>query len=113
MHELSIVQNIIKIVAIEAKNSGVERVTEVNLEIGQLSGIEFSSLEFAFKNLSPGSVIEGAEIYIEKPGGTARCSKCGNEFSIDTFLGSCNLCNSFDLEIIRGKELRVKSITIN
>ncbi len=91
----------------------MDRATEVNLEIGQLSGIEYNSLEFAFQNLSPGSVIEGAKIHIEKPVGTARCNKCGNEFDIETFIGSCNLCNSFDIEIIRGKELRVNSITIN
>ena len=77
MHELSIVKSIIKIVAMEAKKSGVERVNEVNLEIGQLSGIEFESLEFALKNLAPGSVIESAEILIEKPGGAARCNNCG------------------------------------
>ena len=113
MHELSIVQSIIGIVAMEAKKSGVERVTEVHLEIGQLSGVEYDSLEFALKNLATGSVIESAEITIEKPGGTARCSNCGYEFAIENFIGSCNLCSSFDLEIIKGRELRVKSITID
>jgi hydrogenase nickel incorporation protein HypA/HybF len=112
MHELSIVQNIIKIVAIETQKSGVDKATEVNLEIGQLSGIEYNSLEFAFQNLSPGSVIEGAKINIEKPSGTALCKNCGNKFNIETFIGSCSLCNSIDIDIIRGKELRVKSITI-
>jgi hydrogenase nickel incorporation protein HypA/HybF len=112
MHELTIVQNIITIVAKEAEKSGAKQVTEVLLEIGQLSGVEFESLEFAFRNLSPGSVIESAEIAIEKPKGTARCMNCGFEFEIENFIGSCNKCSSFDLEIIRGRELRVKSITI-
>ena len=112
MHELSIVQNIIGIVAMEADKSGVKRVSEVHLEIGQLSGIEYNSLEFALKNLAPGSVIEAAKIIIEKPEGTARCNMCGNEFNIENFIGSCSSCSSFDLEIIRGRELRVKSITI-
>jgi hydrogenase nickel incorporation protein HypA/HybF len=113
MHELSIVLNIIELVAMEAKKSGVERVTEVRLEIGQLSGVEYDSLEFALKNLAPGSIIESAEIIIDKPVGTARCVKCDYEFAIENFIGSCNLCSSFDLEIIKGRELRVKSITID
>jgi hydrogenase nickel incorporation protein HypA/HybF len=113
MHELSIVQSIIGIVAMEAKRSGAKRVTGIHLEIGQLSGVEVDTLEFALKNLAPGSVIESAEISIEKPGGTARCCNCGHEFSIDTFIGSCNLCCSFNLEIIKGRELCVKSITID
>jgi len=112
MHELSIVKNIISIVAMEAERSGAERITEVHLEIGQLSGVEFDSLEFAFKNLSPGSVIESAEITIDKPKGIARCIRCGYEFEIENFIGLCNKCSSFDLEIIKGRELRVKSITI-
>jgi len=113
MHEFSIVKSIIEIVATEAKRSGVKRVNEVNLEIGQLSGIEFNSLAFALKNLAPGSVIEEAEILIEKPEGVARCTSCGFEFAIEDFLGSCNKCSSFNLEIIKGRELRVKSITID
>ena len=112
MHELTIVQNIITIVAMEAERCGAERVTEVHLEIGQLSGVEFDSLKFALGNLSHGSVIESAEISIDKPKGVARCIKCGYEFEIENFIGSCNKCSSFDLEIIKGRELRVKSITI-
>jgi hydrogenase nickel incorporation protein HypA/HybF len=113
MHELSIVKNIIEIVAMEAIKSGSDRVTEVQLEIGQLSGVEFESLEFALKNLTRGTVIESAEIYIDKPEGIARCRNCSNEFAIKNFIGSCNICSSFDLDIIKGRELRVKSITID
>jgi hydrogenase nickel incorporation protein HypA/HybF len=113
MHELSIVKNIIEIVAMEAKKSGSNRVTEVHLEIGQLSGVEFESLEFALKNLTKGTVIESAEIYIDKPNGIAQCRNCSNEFSIENFIGSCNKCSSFDIDVIKGRELRVKSITID
>jgi hydrogenase nickel incorporation protein HypA/HybF len=112
MHELSIVKNIIEIVSKEAQKSGAERVIELRLEIGQLSGIELESIDFAFKNLVAGSVIETAEILIDKPKGMARCNNCGNEFDIENFIGSCNECNSYDLEIIKGRELRIKSITI-
>jgi len=113
MHELSIVQNIIGIVTMEAEKSGAKRVAEVHLEIGQLSGVEYDLIEFALKNLSQGSVIESAEINIDKPEGSARCNECGNVFALKDFIGSCNKCSSFDLEIIKGRELRVKSITID
>jgi hydrogenase nickel incorporation protein HypA/HybF len=112
MHEMSVVQNIINIVTIESEKNGGGRVSEVHLEIGHLSGVEYGSLEFALKHLSPGSIIESAEISVEKPEGLARCNNCGNEFALEDFIGCCNLCGSFDLEIIKGRELRVKSITI-
>ncbi|HUX94765.1 MAG TPA: hydrogenase maturation nickel metallochaperone HypA [Bacteroidales bacterium] len=112
MHELSVVQNIINIVSLELERNGGSRVSEVKLEIGRLSGIEFGSLDFALKHLTRGSIIESAEISVEKPEGVARCNECHNEFKMDDFIGCCNLCNSVNLEIIKGRELRVKSITI-
>ena len=112
MHEMSVVQNIINIVEKEAEKFGVDRVSEIHLEIGHLSGIEYGSLEFALVHLAPGSIIETAEISIEKPDGVARCNICSNEFKLEDFIGCCNECNSFDVEIIKGRELRVKSITI-
>lgn len=112
MHELTVVKNIIDIVAYEAEKNGLNQVTEVRLEIGQLSGIEFDSLEFALKSLTPGTILETTEIIIDKPEGIARCNNCGKEFNIVSFAGACTSCNSYDLEIIRGRELRVQSITI-
>jgi hydrogenase nickel incorporation protein HypA/HybF len=112
MHELTVATNILAIVASEAGKAGVQRVKEVCLEIGQLSGIEYESLEFALTALSPDSVMQGAILTIEKPGGRARCSTCSFEFSFESFLGSCSSCGSSDIEISGGRELRVKSISI-
>jgi hydrogenase nickel incorporation protein HypA/HybF len=112
MHEASVVSNIIDIVLAESGKHKGKRVTGVVLEIGSISGIEYGSLEFALKYLAPGTVIESAEISIEKPEGRARCNNCGNEFSLKEFLGCCPHCNSFDLSIIQGRELRIKSITM-
>ena len=112
MHELSIVQNIIEIVTAEAEKSSAKKVTGVHLEIGKLSGVEYKLIEFALKNLSKDSVLDSAEIIIDKPAGRARCNECGNKFAMDDFIGYCDACKSFDIEIINGKELRIKNITI-
>ena len=108
---MSVVQNIINIVANEAVKYGMGYVSEIHLEIGHLSGIEYGSLDFALQHLVPGSIIERAKISIEKPEGVASCNNCGNVFRLEDFIGCCDQCNSFDLEIIKGRELRVKSIT--
>jgi hydrogenase nickel incorporation protein HypA/HybF len=112
MHELSIVQNIIEIVASEMERLEAKRVAEVHLEIGKLSGVEYELIEFALKNLSRGSVIESSNILIDKPEGEAMCKQCGNIFTLEDFIGCCDRCSSFDLNIIKGKELRIKSISI-
>ncbi len=112
MHELSVVQNIINIVSLAVERNGGGRVSEVSLEIGKLSGVEFGSLDFALTHLKPGSIIESAEILVDKPEGVARCRECLNEFELNDPIGCCDTCNSFNLEIIKGRELIVKSITI-
>ena len=112
MHELTIAGNIIDIITSEAGKAGSKFVREVNLEIGLLACIEYESLTFALETLKKGTVMDSASIIIEKPQGMGKCSKCGNEFTIESFLGSCSDCGSQDLQIIKGKELKVKSITI-
>lgn len=112
MHELTVAENIISIVNTEAVKAGCNNVSEVCLEIGLLAGIEYAALDFALEVLAPGTVMESAAITIEKPGGTGKCNNCGSEFPFEIFMGSCLKCGSTDLAVIRGNELRVKSITI-
>lgn len=112
MHELTIARNIIDIVVSEAEKSGRRIVRQVNLEIGLLAGIEYESLSFALEALKKGTVMDSASFIIEKPCGAGKCNDCGFEFTIEEFLGSCSSCGSQDLDIIRGSELKVKSITI-
>lgn len=110
---MSIAKSIVDIVSAELTKAGSGHVTEVELEIGQLSGIEYESLDFALKALQPGSVIEGSRIVIKKPPGEALCNDCGNLFETLTPVTSCPECKSYGYSIIRGKELRVKSILID
>ena len=112
MHEMSVAQNIIDIVSAESEKHEGGRVVEVRLEVGTLSGIEYEALDFALQVLAPGTVIESTQISLERPGGRAKCNICGNEFSLNDFIGCCPQCNSFDISIISGRELRIKSITI-
>ncbi len=112
MHELTIAGNIIDIVSSEAAKAGGSPVKEVNLEIGLLAGIEYESLNFALETLKKGTVLDSASFNIAKPGGMCKCNNCACEFTIENFMGSCNICDSHDLQIISGSELRVKSIII-
>lgn len=111
MHEFSLAQNIIEIVeeAIEKNNAG--KVSSIELEIGTLSGVEIPALDMALESLQPGSVIDGAEIVKRIIQGKAKCLQCHHEFKPDDYFTVCPECGSLGTEIIKGKELRVKSIT--
>jgi hydrogenase nickel incorporation protein HypA/HybF len=111
MHEFSLVQNIIEIVEENARKNQAKRVTEVVLEIGTLSGVEMSALDMAIESLGPGTIMDGAEIKKEIVEALAVCSQCGKEYSPDDYFSLCPKCGSYGAKIIKGKELRVKSIT--
>ena len=109
MHELGITQNIVEIVAEQAKGSAVKRVI---LEIGQLSAILPDSIDFCFEICSQKTVLEGAKLEIIEIPGRGKCCHCGTEVTLDQPFGICPNCNSLDLEIIQGKDLKIKAMEV-
>lgn len=113
MHELSIALSIIDLVEAEARRNGSSRVQEVELEIGTLAGVEIQTLEFALDSAVRGTLLEDAKIvriYIE---GTGFCNDCNSSFPVSSLFSPCPDCGSYCVKIIKGKELRVKSIVIS
>ena len=111
MHEFSLAQNILEIVEETIAKNKAGKVSIIELEIGTLSGVEIPALDMALESLQPGSILEGAEIVKQIIKGMAKCSTCHHEFEPDDYFSACPACGAFGADIIRGKELRVKSIT--
>ena len=59
MHEMSIAEGIIEIVERTAGRSGVTRVKEVRIEVGELAGVDIPSLEFAWVSVTRGGPAAG------------------------------------------------------
>lgn len=112
MHELSIAINIVEIAEEEVRKTTAEKVSELTLEIGDLSGVIIEALNFAMEEAVKGSVLENARIKINKIEAVARCSDCGHEFTTKEHLTVCPKCSSSFSDIIKGKELNVKSLVI-
>jgi hydrogenase nickel incorporation protein HypA/HybF len=106
MHELSLTQNIVAIVAEAAKG---RRVTRVTLEIGKLSGVMADAVAFCFDIVAQGTALEGAALEIHEIEGLARCETCGLEFEAETLFDPCP-CGSVRWKRLRGEELIVKSV---
>jgi hydrogenase nickel incorporation protein HypA/HybF len=113
MHEFSIALNIVDIALKTAKNEGAEKVNEIEIDIGILSGVVIEALEFALESAVKNSMLEGAQIIINKIKAAAICNNCHAEFEPDDAAARCPDCKSVDFDIVRGRELRVKSINID
>ena len=112
MHEMSIAINIIEICEKELQKAKGTKIEKVNLIVGKLSGIVIESLNFALEVSKQNGLLSDAEIIIEEIPASLKCLNCGLEFTSDEYYTTCPACNDFKHEILAGKELLVKSLTI-
>jgi len=110
MHEVSIIQNVVKIVTEKAIENKFTKVNKVSLKIGELSGVMAESLNFAFKSCIIGTMLEGSTLKIDKVKAIAKCEECMKQFPIDHFNKLCPICNRFSSTIISGYELYINTI---
>lgn len=111
MHELSIAVNILDTVEENALKHGACTVTEVELEVGELSGIEFDALDFAFQNAPVTKIFQDTVFKVLRIKPIARCHDCKNVFETNNYATPCPACQSIKTELIKGNELRIKSFS--
>ena len=112
MHELAIAQGIIEIVNSEAKKGGFERVLEINLKIGEFSGIIPECLLEFFPVASAASPAEGAELRIDTVRAKFKCLDCGYEGDADRENACCPSCRSTAIQMTAGRELYVENLKV-
>lgn len=112
MHELSLALEVIRIAESEADKIMAKSIQEIDIEVGDLSGVEGDAFKSALELLSKDSVLNEARINILRSPGKGRCNSCDYEFEMSNFMATCPKCNSFPSEISGGREFRVLSISI-
>ena len=112
MHEMSIALNIIKIAEEELEKANGKRIESLNLVVGKLSGVVVESLNFALEASREDGPLSNTKIIIDEIPAKMKCLNCGHKFQADDFYTTCPTCNEFRHEIISGKELLIKSMTI-
>jgi hydrogenase nickel incorporation protein HypA/HybF len=110
---LAIVDALIGQVHEELKRAGAGgRVLRVDLVVGRLSGAHPDALRFAFELLSPGTIVEGAQIEIDEPGAVCHCRACGARTDLDDLGAICPRCSSPNVSIEGGQDLLLQSIEV-
>lgn len=113
MHELSIVMGIVDIAASTVQKAGAHTVDSIELEIGELAGIEMDALLFAWDAAIKNTVLAGAQREIRFLPGKAVCTDCGEKFDLHQLYDPCPTCGNYLNEIIQGRELKVKALTVS
>ena len=108
MHELAITESVVQGVA---ERFGEARIRRVILQIGRLSGIVPDAVRFCFEACARGTTLEGAVLEIDETPAVARCRDCTASVAMHELYDLC-LCGSANLEVLAGRELKVRAVEV-
>lgn len=110
MHELTVATSLVELACAQAEKVGAVRVAEINIRMGQLSGIA-RSLYFCFGAATRGTMCEGATLRIEEVPLTVRCDHC-DAIKRPTALYNfrCPDCGMPTPKVMTGREMEMLSL---
>ena len=113
MHELSIAMSIVDIASDYAQRHDARHVREVEIEVGNLSGVVVDALDLAMEAAVKNTICEGAAWQIKEVRAKVRCPESGKEYPVDSLFEPCPECGAYGHELLQGKELRVVSLLVD
>jgi hydrogenase nickel incorporation protein HypA/HybF len=113
MHEVSIMQEAVRMAVETAEARGARRILSLRLRIGALSGVVPDALQFAFDAVTQGTMAEGARLEIDSVPASGWCRVCQLEFECEDLLSECPRCHNVSGELRRGRELDIAAVEMN
>ena len=112
MHELGIINQLIRSITEEAKKNKIKKIKKVVIELGSLTSYKKEPISFYFDSLKlDHNLIKESVLTIKEINGKVKCNKCKKESDLkDPYLIYCDKCESHDVEIIQGKDFLIKEI---
>lgn len=108
MHELGITRNLVAIVADAA---GSRKVTRVNLDVGELSGVMADAIKFCFDVVAKDSPIDGALLAVRMVPGKGLCQECGAAVEMPSRITACS-CGSRRIHVSQGEDVKIASMEL-
>ncbi|MBQ9459613.1 MAG: hydrogenase maturation nickel metallochaperone HypA [Oscillospiraceae bacterium] len=113
MHELGLMDAMLRTVRRVCEAEGVSHVERIVLEVGELSGIELPYLYDGFDAVTSGTDFAGTELAVETVPGVLHCIDCDIDFPLKNQELFCPECFGKNLSIVSGRDLTLKSIEGN
>lgn len=105
MHEVSLIQSLVKIVEEHSAAHGFKKVNSIRLSFGRMTHIEPKALETAFKIQSEGTVAFGATLEFTILPVIIYCFTCESEHEVGRFeFTKCPGCGSDEVQVVGGTE---------
>lgn len=110
MHELSVVEGMMRILERKARENALDRIVAVRLKVGRLRGFDSRQLALCFEMLSEATLAAGARLDIDEVSPRCRCQTCGRIWTAVHFRFQCPSCGGTDAEILAGHEFYIESL---
>lgn len=112
MHEMSLAESILQIIADAARRDRFSRVRTVRLEIGQLAMVEPEALRFSFEQIRHHSLAQDARLDIIEVEGRGECELCGCKMMLSALYEPCPDCGTHRIRVTEGDQMRVSELEV-
>ena len=112
MHEMSLCEGVLQVLEEESRRQHFQKVKTVWLEIGGMAGVEVEAMRFCFDVVIRHTVADGARLEIIEVPGEAWCLNCAQTVTVKQRYDACPQCGSYQLQVIRGEEMRIKELEV-
>ncbi len=110
MHELAVIDNIMRITLQVAEENKLSRVTAVKLDVGEMQHLNEAIMQHGFEAATANTLLNKAALEIKRLPVKLKCNKCGKCFGTKDGSYNCPRCKSTDTEVKQGMELNINSI---
>ena len=115
MHELPVTESILRVVLTYAGRHDVQKVTAINLEVGEMSDLETEWMQRYFEYIAKDSIASEAKLHIDRKPVVMECEECKESFQVDIKKAGeiiCPGCGGKNNRMVSGREYFVKSIEV-
>jgi hydrogenase nickel incorporation protein HypA/HybF len=110
MHDYHKAMDMVNYATEKAKESGKNKVTRINISVGDSSGYSAESICMYFKEVSVGTICEEAEVCINTVKAMLKCPNCGELFPRKLMHYECPACGTEGEPSKVGTEIEIESI---
>jgi hydrogenase nickel incorporation protein HypA/HybF len=112
LHEIGIVKAMVKTVLDYAAENGVDSVSEIVMDVGELSLVVPDYLEKLYPVVVKDTPLKDTRLVIEIVPGLAECEDCDAVFNVVECEGICPDCGSQNKTVLSGKDCTIKEIHV-
>jgi len=112
MHELAVTESLLKIAVEHAEKANAQRVTDLNIVIGDLASMVDESIQFYWDIIAEGTIAEQATLHFRRVPAELQCNTCGEKYHPTDKELVCPKCGGVGAKIIAGEEFALESIDV-